>query len=136
MIQLEKILPWAPEIFQAIKKDLRNEHLLKTPAFVQKYFSKRPLDKLTAEEMAAAYFQEIREGDEELGERVAGKWVAKNAELYHLFATELSKVNPEFHLIESIPSEICSHLLNTSVAQYGATATYLFCVLNSVRLPE
>ena len=135
-IKFDKLQPWINDIFQAVKKDLRNDHLLKTPSFVQKYFPKRALDKLTNEEFAAAYLKEIAEGDEELGEKVVARWVMKNAELYQFFATELSKVNPKFDEIESLPPEVSSFLLNTSVGQYGATATYIFCVMNAVVLTE
>ncbi len=135
-IKFDKLQPWINDIFQAVKKDLRNDHLLKTPSFVQKYFPKRALDKLTNEEFAAAYLKEIAEGDEELGEKVVARWVMKNAELYQFFATELSKVNPKFDEIESLPPEVSSFLLNTSVGQYGAAPTYIFCVLNAVVLTE
>ncbi len=135
-VKLEKLQPWKVGIFQAIRKELRNEHLLKTPAFVQKYFAKRPLDKLSVEEMADAYIKEIAEGNEELGERVVAHWVMKNAEVYQLFATELSKVNPRFDEIESLPSDVSAFLLNTSLAQFGAVPTYVFCVMNAVVLTD
>jgi len=135
-VKLEKLTPWKVEIFQSIKKDLRNEHLLKTPSFVQKHFAKRPLDKLTAEEFAEAYLKEIAQGDEELGEKIVARWVMKNAELYQFFATELSKINPKFDEIESLSPEASSSLLNTSVSQFGAVATYLFSVMNAVVLTE
>jgi hypothetical protein len=135
-IKFEKLQPWVNDIFQAVKKDLRNDHLLKTPSFVQKYFPKRALDKLTSEEFTAAYVKEIAEGDEELGEKVVTRWVMKNAELYQFFATELSKINPKFDEIGSLPPEVSSFLLNTSVGQFGAAATYIFCVMNAVVLSQ
>jgi hypothetical protein len=135
-IKFDKLQPWVNDIFHAVKKDLRNDHLLKTPSFVQKHFPKRALDKLTTEEFAAAYLKEIAEGDEELGEKVVARWVMKNAELYQFFATELGKVNPKFDEIESLSPEFSAHLLNTSVTQYGAIATYIFCVMNAVVLTE
>ncbi|MBS0603908.1 MAG: hypothetical protein JSS60_02595 [Verrucomicrobia bacterium] len=135
-IKFEKLQPWTNDIFQAVKKDLRNDHLLKTPSFVQKHFPKRALDKLTIEEFAAAYIKEIAEGDEELGEKVVARWVMKNAELYQFFASELSKINPQFDQIDSLPAEVSSFLLNTSVGKFGATATYIFCVMNAVVLTE
>lgn len=135
-IKFEKLQPWIVDIFQVLKKDLRNDHLLKTPSFAQKHFPKRGLDKLSNEEFAAAYVKEISEGDEELGEKVVARWVMKNAELYHFFATELSKINPKFDEIESLTPEISSFLLNTSVSQFGACATYIFCVMNAVVLAD
>lgn len=135
-LKFEKLQPWIVDIFQVIKKDLRNDHLLKNPSFAQKHFPKRGLDKLSNEEFAGAYAKEILEGDEELGEKVVARWVMKNAELYHFFATELSKINPKFDEIESLTPEVSSFLLNTSVGQFGASATYIFCVMNAVVLAE
>lgn len=134
--KFEKLQPWISEIFQAVKKDLRNDHLLKTPVFVQKHFPKRALDKLTNEEFSAAYLSEIAEGNEELGEKVVARWVMKNAELYQFFATELSRINPKFDEIENLSPEFSAFLLNSSVGQFGAAATYVFCVLNAVVLTE
>ncbi len=135
-IKFEKLQPWMVDIFRAVKKELRNEHLLKTPAFAQKYFPKRGLDKLTNEEFAGAYAQEIAEGNEELGEKVVTRWVMKHAELYHFFATELSKINAKFDEIESLSQETSAFLASASISQFGATATYIFCVMNAVVLTE
>ena len=134
--KFEKLQPWNNAIFHAIKKDLKNDHLLKTPSFAQKHFAKRALDKLTHEEFAAAYLSEIAEGDEDLGETVVSRWVMKNAELYQFFAGELSKINPKFDEIESLSPETSSMLLNTSVGQFGASAAYIFCVMNAVVFKE
>ena len=135
-IKFEKLQPWSVDIFQVLKKDLRNDHLLKNPSFAQKHFPKRGLDKLTNEEFAGAYAGEIAEGDEDLAEKVVARWVMKNAELYHFFAAELTKINPKFDEIESLSPEISSFLLNTSVSQFGAPATYIFCIMNAVVLAE
>lgn len=131
-VKFEKLQPWTNEIFQAVKRELRNEHLLKTPSFVQKHFPKRALDKLTNEEFAAAYLKEVAEGNEELGEKIVTRWVMKNAELYHFFVTELSKINPKFDEIESLSPEFSAFLMNTSIGQFGAAATYIFSVMNAV----
>lgn len=130
-IKLEKLLPWANDIFQVVKKDLR-DHVLKNPSFVQKHFPKRAINKLAVEELADAYLKEISDGDEELGEKIVAHWVMKNAELYQFFAAELSKINPKYDEIESISNETSAFLLNASIHQFGAIATYLFCVLNAV----
>ena len=119
-IKFDKLQPWINDIFQAVKKDLRNEHLLKTPSFVQKHFSKKAVDKLTVQEFAGAYQKEIADGDEDLGGRVVARWVLKNAELYQFFASELSKINPKFDEIESISNETSAFLLNASIRQFGA----------------
>lgn len=135
-VKFQKLQPWLNEIMSVIKKDLKNEHLLKTPSFVKKHFPKRAIDKLTNEEFAAAYLKEVAEGDEELGENIVARWVMKNAELYQFFASELSKVNPKFDEIESLSPETGAQLLNTSIGQFGAVTTYIFSVMNAVVLSE
>jgi hypothetical protein len=135
-IKFEKLDPWKYDIFQMIKKDLRNDHLLKSPAFVQKHFAKRALDKLTIEEFSGGYLNEVAEGDEELGEKIVTRWILKNAELYQFFVTELSKIDPKYDEIENLSPEVSSCLLNTSVSQFGASATYIFCILNAVVFTE
>jgi len=135
-IKFDKLGPWIIDLFLAIKKELRNEHLLKNPAFIQKYFSKRALDKLTIEEFSSAYLKEIAEGDEELGEKIAARWVLKNAELYQFFVSELSKINPQYDEIDCLPAEASAFLFNTSISRFGATATYIFCILNAVVFTE
>jgi hypothetical protein len=135
-IKFDKLQPWINDIFQAVKKDMRNEHLLKTPSFVQKHFAKKAVDKLTLQEFASAYQKEIAEGDEDLGEKVIARWVLKNAELYQFFASELSKINPKFDEIDSISNEASAFLLNASIRQFGASATYIFSIINAVVFTE
>ncbi len=131
-IKLDKLSPWIIDIFQMIKKELRNDHLFKSPAFVQKHFPKRSLDKLTIDELANAYTKEFAEGNEELGEKITTRWVLKNAELYQFFVAELSKINPKYDEIDCFSAEIGSLLLHASISRFGATATYIFAVLNAV----
>jgi DNA repair ATPase RecN len=131
-IKFDKLSPWIIDIFQVIKKDLRNDHLFKSPAFVQKHFPKCSLDKLTIDEFANAYVKEFAEGNEELGEKVVARWVLKNADLYQFFVAELSKINPKYDEIDCLSAEIGSFLLSTSISRFGATATYIFSVLNAV----
>jgi hypothetical protein len=135
-VKFDKLGPWIIDIFQVIKKDLRNDHLLKSPAFIQKYFPKRSLDKLAIDEFSNAYIKEIAEGNEELGEKIVARWVLKNAELYEFFVTELSKINPKYDEIDDLPAEIGSFLMNTSVSRFGATMTYIFGILNAVVFTE
>lgn len=130
--KFDTLQPWIHDIFQIVRKDLKNEHLLKTPSFMQKHFPKRAVDKLTLDELVGAYVKDISEGDEELGEKVVSRWVLKNGEIFQFFAAELSKINPKYDEIESLSNEISSRLLSAAIAQFGVTATYLFCVLNSV----
>ncbi len=135
-IKFGKLEPWISEIFQAIRKDLRNEHLHKSPAFVQKHFPKRPLDKLTIAELSAAYLKEIAEGDEDLGEKITARWVLKNAELYQFFVDALSKVNPKYDEIETLPPDLSAFLLKSAVTQFGARTVYIFSILNAVVFTE
>ncbi len=135
-IKFGKLEPWIPEIFQAIRKDLRNEHLHKSPAFVQKHFPKRPLDKLTIAELSAAYLKEIADGDEDLGEKITAHWVLKNGELYQFFVDALSKVNPKYDEIETLPADTSAFLLTTAVSQFGARTVYIFSILNAVVFTE
>lgn len=135
-IKLDKLQPWISDIFQAIRKDLKNEHLLKTPSFIQKHFPKRAVDKLTLDEFTGAYLKDIAEGDEELGEKVVARWILKNAEIYQFFVEELSKINPKYDEIENLSSDVSSFLLNTSVGRFGASVTYIFCVFNAVVISE
>ncbi len=127
--------PWVESIFTSVKKDLRNEHLRKNPQFVNKYFSKRPLNKITSSELQDAYYKEILEGNEEIGEWVVARWMFKNAEIYQFFAVNLSKINPDFEQIEEIPEDKALVLMRQAVAQFGAVATYVFSVFNAVSFP-
>src|SRR5690242_12352675 len=93
-LKFAKLLPWAAEIFQAIKREIKGDYVRQHPQFVYKHFQKRALDKLTMEEITAACTQEITDGNEEFAEWVVTRWVMKHAEMYQYFATELSKINP------------------------------------------
>ncbi len=135
-LKFEKLTPWIDEIFQVIRKDLKNEHLLKTPSFVKKHFPNRAVDKIATHELASAYIKEITEGDEELGENIVTRWVMKNAEVYQFFASELSKINPKFDEIEFLSPEVSRVLVDTAVKQFGPVRTYLLCVMNGVVLSE
>ncbi len=135
-VKFSKLQPWISDIFQAIRKDLRNEHLLKNPAFVNKHFPKRPLDKLTIHELSSAYLKDIADGDQELGEKITARWVLKNGELYQFFVAELTKINPKYDEIEALPEDVSSFLLNTAISQFGAGKVYIFAIMNAVVFTE
>ena len=86
--------------------------------------------------MSAAYLKEIAEGDEDLGEKITARWVLKNAELYQFFVDALSKVNPKYDEIETLPPDLSALLLNTAVTQFGARTVYIFSILNAVVFTE
>ena len=129
--QLEQ---WSDEIFSVIKKEIKNDYMRHNPQFFRKYFAKKDPAKLTAQELGAACLQEVKEGNEELGEWLISRWLVKHGDMYQFFATELSKINPQFDEIEVISDEASEALVRVSSEQFGLTTTYVFCVLNQVRL--
>ena len=71
------------KIIQDIRKDVRQEHLKKDKAFIQKHFAKNSIDKVSAEEIEKAYFTELSiEGNNDLSNWVISKWILKHAEVY------------------------------------------------------
>lgn len=128
--------PWLDAIFGCVKKELRSEHLRRNPQIVNKYFSKKALDKITNEEIKDAYYAEILQGNEEIGEWVASRWMFKHAEIYQFFAVCLSKINPDFEQIEEIPEDKALALMQSSVGQFGAATTYIFSIFNVVSFPQ
>jgi len=131
-----ELAPWLNEILQLLKKDLKNEHLKKDQVFSQKYFQKKFLDKVTTEELVAAYRQELLEGNEELGEWIASRWIMKRGEVYQLFAHYLASINPNFEEIQEVTSFQAKSLIDASVARFGAVTTYIFSVINGVVFAE
>lgn len=129
---------WMPVIADAIKKDLKNDHLKKDPGFSRLYFPGKNPAKLTSEELAEAYTRAIatEEGAEELAEFISNRWLLKHSDLYYFFEQELGKINPNFNEIKEIDKATATKIMEASVQQFGAVSTYLFCVLNSVVFPE
>lgn len=134
--KFELLGAWGLEVLQDVKKDLKQEHFRKDVAFVQKHFAKRPVHKLTTEEILSAYASELKEGNEEIGEWIASRWVLKNAEVYNFFAQELTKINPNFDEIDSFSADVEQNLTQHAVLQFGALTTYLFSILTSVVFSE
>ncbi len=128
---------WFPLIIEAIKKDLRNEHLKKDVLFIKKYFSSKNIHKLTTEELVEAYHKAIQEEEqgENLAEFVTSRWLLNHSDLYDFFEQELSKIHPDFSNLDEIGSSQAAHLIDVSVHAFGAPQTYLFSVLNSVVFP-
>jgi hypothetical protein len=125
---------WIPFIINAIKKDLRNEHLKKDLFFVKKFLGSKNIHKIEEPELAQAYEKAIIEEEkgEELGEFVSSRWMLKNTEIYDYFESHLSKVHSDFTELSEIDPVTAQKLISESTNQFGALRTYLFSVLNSV----
>jgi hypothetical protein len=132
------IQEWIPLLIEAVKKDLRNEHLKNDILFVKKFLSSKNIHKVTTEELAEAYQKAIQEEEkgEELAEFITSRWLLKNSELYEFFERELSAIAPDFTKLEELNADQARGLIDASVNEFGAPHTYLFSVLNSVVLPQ
>lgn len=136
--KFSKLQTWMPLIVETIKKDIKNEHLRKDAGFVKKYFPGKNPSKLTSGEISEVYSHAIANGDsaEQLAEFIANRWLLKHSHIYSYFEEELGKVNPNFNEIEKLDQEIATKIMEGAVQQFGAIATYLFCILNSVVFPD
>jgi hypothetical protein len=125
------------KIIQDIRKDVRQEHLKKDKAFIQKHFAKNSIDKVSAEEIEKGYFTELSiEGNDDLSNWVISKWILKHAEVYEYFVTELTKVNPKFEEISLLDMETAKSIAARAVDKFGAEDTLIFSVVNSVAFPD
>lgn len=130
---------WVPYLVDAVKKDLRNEHLKMDLFFVKKYLASKNIHKVTSEELAEAYqkvIQEEAEQGEKIAEFISSRWLLKNSELYEFFERQLSKINPDFASIEEMTPQQAQALIDEASREFGAPHTYLFSVLNSVVFPK
>ena len=127
---------WTQEILNAIKKDIKTDHLHTDPVFYRTHFGTRPQNRLTSEEIFAAYEKELLQGNQDLSEWVVNRWVFKHGDLYKHFADGLSKVNPNFSEIEQLSAQESEQILKGAAESFGAIATFLFSLLNGVVFPE
>lgn len=136
--KFEMLSPWMQLVVDAIKKDIKNEHLKRDIAFVRHYFPGKNVSKLTTEELAEAYKHAISQGEntEELAEFVTNRWLLKHSDIYHHFEQELTKIDPNFTELDLLDPSTSNVLMNQAVEQFGAPHTYLFCVMNSVVFPK
>lgn len=126
-----------PRVLQDIRRDIRNEHMKQDREFVQKYFSKCHLEKISSSDIEKAYFAEIVTlNNEDLGSWVISKWIMKHAEVYEFFVTELSKINPNFEEIELIDIDSSKSIVSKCMESFGVEDTYIFSLLNSVAFPD
>jgi hypothetical protein len=130
--------PWMPTIIETIKKDLKTEHLKRDNVFLKTYFPSKNPNKLTTEEMVKAYSHAVANADngENLGEFLTNRWLLKNGDIYHYFEQELNAIAPNFTELSEIDKSKALPLMQHSVDKFGALATYLFSVLNSVVFPD
>lgn len=131
--KFQTLQPWLSQVIHAIKKDIKVEHLAKSPIFYKAHFGNRPLNRLTNEEICSVYEKELLEGsDEELGEWVINRWVFRNGDIYQHFASRLSEIHPDFDEIKELNDTQSEQVLSGSVEVFGALPVYLFTVLNGV----
>ncbi len=134
--QFQALQNWTQQILDTIKKDIKTDHLHTDPAFYRNYFGNRPQNRLTSEEIFAAYEKELLKGNEELAEWVVNRWVFKHGDLYQHFAERLERINPDFSEIKELSEAESEEILKGAFENFGAIQTYLFTVLNGVVFPK
>ncbi len=134
--KVELLKPWLPSIIEVVKKDLRNEHLKIDKEFCRRYFLGKNFTNVSIEEMAEAYYADIRGGNVGLGEFITSRWLIKNTDIYGFFEEKLNSITEDFDQIETLNEEQALPLLSGSVKEFGSIKTYIFSVLNSVVFPE
>lgn len=136
-LKFEFLGPVFGKVLHDIRRDVKQEHLKKDRDFVQRYFGKAHLDKVSAEDILHAYSKEIvQEGNEDLASWVVSKWILKHAEMYEYFVSELSKVNPRFEEIQLLAMDVSKSMAAQAVDRFTLVDTYIFSVINSVAFPD
>lgn len=123
---------WLPQIIESVKKDLKQEHLRRNPAFLRQYFDEKNLNKIGTEAMSRAYGAALQAGDESVGEYIAARWLLRHSDIYSFFETHLQDIAPNFTELEVLTPEASKMLMERSIAEFGAIPSYLFTILNSV----
>ena len=126
--QFIQLKNWMFDILDAIKKDIKQEHLGSDPQFYRAYFGNRPQNRLTSDEIFAAYENELLKGNEDFSAWVVNRWVFKHGDLYQVFADRLSQINSELDQIETLTEEKSREVLSGVVESFGAIPTFLFVV--------
>lgn len=126
------IKPWLDSIIEKVKKDLKNEHLVKDKRFCSKYFLGKNPNQIKVSEMIEAYAKDIAEGNVGLGEFIASRWLLKNTDLYGFFEDKLKVINPDFDQINEISLEQSFKMIEESIKEYDPGTVYIFCVFNEV----
>jgi hypothetical protein len=131
--KFQTLQPWLSQVLHTIKKEIKAEHLSKSPIFYKAHFGNRPLNRLTNEEICVVYEKELLQGDnEEMGEWVINRWVFRHGDIYQHFAERLTQIHPDFDEIKSLNDMQSEQVLSGSVESFGAISVYLFTVLNGV----
>lgn len=130
----QTLQPWLPQIIHAIKKEIKTEHLAKSPAFYKAHFGNRPLNRLTNEEIASIYEKELLKPDQELSDWVINRWVFRHGDIYNHFADRLALIHPNFYEIKNLDDSQSEKVLFGAPEKFGSLAVYLFVVLNGVVL--
>lgn len=133
--KIEMLFPWMEEIFEAVKKDLKNDHLKADRQFCKKYLLGKNPAHVTIQEMIEAYRADIANGNVSLGEFIATRWLLKNTDIYGYFEEKLKAVRDDFETLDALPQDLSDTLMQSSVQLFGAKKTYLFSVFNSVVFP-
>lgn len=136
--KFEDLQEWLPVIIETVKKDLKNDHLKKDLIFVKKFLDSKNIQKVTTEELTAAYLKAVKEEEkgEEIAEFIVSRWLMKNSELYTLFENQLSRITTDFTALQELSVEQANELAKKSSQEFGVVPTYLFAVLNSVVFPK
>jgi hypothetical protein len=137
----EKVVALAefhPALFHKIIRDLKNEHLKKDPVFHKKYFASAHIPKITPEEIMQGYFKAVQEEEngEAIAEHILQRWMLKEPEIYNFFEKRLSEISSDFTTLTSLEPAAEKRLIDESQEKFGALATYLFAVINSVCFSE
>ena len=131
------ISPWGADMIHAVRKEIKTEHLPRERGLIQKYFTKKAIDKLSPDELSDAYLNEIAEGNEDVAAWICSRWMLRYSEIYHFFAERLQEINPDFEQIDSVPDAQGVRWMEEAIDAFGAKLSYLFCVINAVSLsPE
>jgi polyhydroxyalkanoate synthesis regulator phasin len=135
MTQFESLQMWLPQILESIKREIKTEHLPRSPVFYRAHFGNRPMNRLLTEEIFRAYEKELLGGNEDLGQWVINRWVFRHGDLYNYFSVKLSELNPNFEEIKEITESQSDYILDGAVERFGAIDLYLFSLLNGVAFP-
>lgn len=130
----QTLQPWLPQIIHSIKKEIKTEHLAKSPAFYKAHFGNRPLNRLTNEEISSIYEKELLQADQELSDWVINRWVFRHGDIYQHFADRLALIHPNFYEIKNLDDSQSEKVLAGAPEKFGSLPVYLFVVLNGVVL--
>ncbi|MBA2727903.1 MAG: hypothetical protein H0U49_07010 [Parachlamydiaceae bacterium] len=129
---------WNPQIFDSIKKDLKNDHLRNDIPFTKQFFAGKNTAKLTTEDLAEGYQRALDESEhaETIGEFISNRWLMKNSDLYNFFAEKLMHINPNFNEIEELSENDSNSIIKEGKEQFNAQDLFIFALLNSVAFSE